>query len=130
MRTPEWLIGAQTTFLTARGHQNAGTVPGRRYLPRADTRMGKSVPECVHRSRRRDIRPAPASCMYVHRAPPTLDNEEGRLRTGPPGSGKGPRGPAAAHREGEASQVSKKLEATEKPLGIPSKTTEIIANPL
>ena len=31
-------------------------------------------------------------------APPALDNEEGRLRTGPPGSVKGPSGPAAARR--------------------------------
>jgi len=37
----------------------------------------------------------------IYRAPPALDNEEGRLRTGPPGSGKGPRGPAAAHRDGD-----------------------------
>ena len=40
-----------------------------------------------------------------------------------PGTGKWPG-------EGMASQVPGKSEATEKPLGIPSKTTEIIANHL
>ena len=37
----------------------------------------------------------------------SLDNEEGRLRTGPLGSGKGPRGPAAAHRDGERRRRSR-----------------------
>ena len=43
----------------------------------------------------------------IHRAPPALDKEEGRLRTGPPGSMGRPRGPAAAHRDGEKRRRSR-----------------------
>ena len=77
-------------IITTRGHQNPETVSERRFQPHVDTRMARSVSEFIHGSRRRDIRPAPASLVMVagHRRPST--RKRAGCGQGPRAPGKGP----------------------------------------